>query len=66
VNDYRFSPNCCGGLGVVIQYDKNGIKFVASAVLTLKNPHIDMSLDILHGLKNAYVDMRPLGIAPFV
>jgi hypothetical protein len=61
VNDYRFSPNCCGGLGVVIQYDKNGIKFTASAVLTLKDPQIDMTLDILHGLKNAYVDISGVG-----
>ena len=61
VKDYRLSPNCCGGLGVVIQYDKNGIKFTASAVLTLKNPHIDVSLDILHGLKNAFVDISGVG-----
>lgn len=61
VKDYRFSPNCCGGLGVVIQYDKNGIKFTASAILTLKNPQIDMSLDILHGMKNAYVDISGVG-----
>lgn len=61
VKDYRLSPNCCGGLGVVIQYDKNGIKFTASAVLTLKNPHIDVSLDILHGLKNAFIDISGVG-----
>jgi hypothetical protein len=61
VKDYRFSPNCCGGLGVVIQYDKNGIKFTASAILTLKDPHIDMTLDILHGMKNAYVDISGVG-----
>lgn len=61
VKDYHLSPNCCGGLGVVIQYDKNGIKFTASAVLTLKDPHIDVSLDILHGLKNAYVDISGVG-----
>ena len=61
VKDYRLSPNCCGGLGVQIQYDKNGIKFTASAVLTLKDPHIDMSLDILHGLKNAYIDISGVG-----
>ncbi len=61
VKDYLLSPNCCGGLGVVIQYDKNGIKFTASAVLTLKDPHIDVSLDILHGLKNAFVDISGVG-----
>jgi hypothetical protein len=61
VKDYLVSPNCCGGLGVVIQYDKNGIKFTASATLTLKDPHIDVSLDILHGLKNAYVDISGVG-----
>jgi hypothetical protein len=61
VKDYLVSPNCCGGLGVVIQYDKNGIKFTASAVLTLKDPHIDVSLDILHGLKNAFVDISGVG-----
>jgi hypothetical protein len=44
VKDYLLSPHCCGGPGVVIQYDKNGIKFTASAVLTLKDPHIDESL----------------------
>jgi hypothetical protein len=61
VKDYLVSPNCCGGLGLVIQYDKNGIKFTASAVLTLKDPHIDVSLDILHGLKNAFVDISGVG-----
>jgi hypothetical protein len=61
IKDYRLSPNCCGGLGVEINYDKNGIKFTASAILTLKDPHIDVSLDILHGLKNAYVDISGVG-----
>ncbi len=61
VKDYTLSPNCCGGLGVEIQYDKNGIKFTASAVLTLTNPIIDVSLDILHGLKNAFVDISGVG-----
>jgi hypothetical protein len=61
VNDYQLSPNCCGGLGVGIGYDKKGIKFLASAVLTLKNPVIDLSLDILHGFKNAYVEISGVG-----
>ncbi|MDP9087413.1 MAG: hypothetical protein M3O26_01540 [Pseudomonadota bacterium] len=61
VKDYTLRPNCCGGLGVNINYDKNGIKFTASAVLSLKNPHIDVSLDILHGLKNAFVDISGVG-----
>ena len=61
VKDYTIVPNCCGGLGVRINYDKNGIKFIASAVLTLTNPKIDASLDILHGLKNAFVDISGVG-----
>ena len=62
VKDYTLSPNCCGGgLGVKINYDKNGIKFTASAVLTLTHPYIDVSLDILHGLKNAFVDISGVG-----
>jgi hypothetical protein len=61
VKDYTLLPYCCGGLGVEINYDKNGIKFIASAVLTLTNPHIDASLDILHGLKNAFVDISGVG-----
>jgi len=61
VADYLLSPYCCGGLGVVIQYDKNGIKFTASAVLTLKDPHIDVNLDILHGLKNAFIEVKGVG-----
>jgi hypothetical protein len=61
VNDYHFSPNCCGGLGVVITYDKGGLKFTAAAVMTLKNPHIDLTLDILHGLKNAYIEVSGVG-----
>jgi hypothetical protein len=62
VNDYTLMPNCCGsGLGVGINYDKNGIKFSATAVLTLTDPHIDVSLDILHGLKNAFVDISGVG-----
>ena len=61
VSDYTLSPYSHGGLGVDINYDKNGIKFTASAVLTLTNPHIDASLDILHGLKNAFVDISGVG-----
>lgn len=61
VKDYTLLPYCCGGLGVEINYDKNGIKFTASAILTLTHPHIDASLDILHGLKNAFVDISGVG-----
>lgn len=61
LKDYTFSPNCCGGLGVVIAYDKGGIKFNAAAVMTLNDPHFDLTLDILHGLKNAYIEVTGVG-----
>jgi hypothetical protein len=61
VQDYMFSPNCCGGLGVVMQYKKNGLEFMASAVVVLENPKIDFNLDILHGLKTAGVVITGVG-----
>ena len=60
VQDYHIWPSP-SGLGAVIQYEKNGIKFVASAALILKDPKIDLNLDILHGLKNAYVEISGVG-----
>ncbi len=61
VKDYKIVPNAYGGLGCIIQYDKDGIKFQAVAAVIVKDAHFDMSLDILHGMKNAFVDISGVG-----
>ena len=61
IKDFQFSPNCCGGLGVVQKYKKDGLEFKAYAVLTLDKPEFTFRLDILHGLKTAEIEMTGLG-----
>ena len=61
VNDYKIVPNTYGGLGCIIKYDKDGIKFQAVAAVIVKDVKFDMSLDILHGMKNAFIDISGVG-----
>jgi hypothetical protein len=53
----------CGGWGVKMVYDKQGIKIIASAVFFLRNPRVAFNIDLSNGVKT--VALRLEGAAGF-
>jgi hypothetical protein len=62
VGDFKVVPFCCGGLGIKIVHDKDGVRIMAYAVLRLQNPSLHLNLDI-HGGKVRTAELQLKGVA---
>jgi hypothetical protein len=59
INGMNLSPciRGCGGIGLKLGYDKNGIKVVAWVVFHLNNPSLRFNLDFSDGVKTAAIEL---------
>jgi len=51
----------CGGWGVELTYDRDGLKVVASLALSLTNPRLRVNLPILNGLHRFAIELQGAG-----
>ena len=59
LSDFNLKPFCCGGIGLKIQYDKFGLRFLAYAVIRMANPSLRFNLDIKGGkIQTAALELR--------
>jgi hypothetical protein len=49
IGEFKLAPFCCGGIGLKIEYEKAGLKFMAYAVIRLQNPKLHFDLNIVGG-----------------
>ncbi|MEO6209021.1 MAG: hypothetical protein ABIQ10_02735 [Gemmatimonadaceae bacterium] len=49
LNDFHVIPVCCGGLGITLAHDGQGVKMMATAVIELTNPSVHFDLVIRGG-----------------
>lgn len=59
INGMTLSPciRGCGGIGLKLGYDKNGIKVTAWVVFHLNNPTLRFNLDFSDGVKTAAIEL---------
>ncbi|MEP7087483.1 MAG: hypothetical protein ABI884_09120 [Gemmatimonadota bacterium] len=58
LNDFHVIPVCCGGLGITLAHDGQGVKMMASAVVELNQPTVHFALVIQNGtIYTAYVQL---------
>ncbi|MDQ2993124.1 MAG: hypothetical protein M3R30_09950, partial [Candidatus Eremiobacteraeota bacterium] len=48
----------CGGFGVKMLYDHNGIKMLASVVFYLNDPSLHFNVDIAHGIRTVGITLK--------
>jgi hypothetical protein len=48
IDNFHIIPVCCGGLGITIAHDGQGVKMMATATVELKDPSIHFDL-VIHG-----------------
>ncbi|MBS1839296.1 MAG: hypothetical protein JSS69_05890 [Acidobacteria bacterium] len=59
LSDFNLKPFCCGGIGLKIQYDKAGLRFLAYAVIKLDHPSLHFNLDIKGGqIRTAALELK--------
>ncbi len=59
LSDFNLKPFCCGGIGLKIQYDKAGLRFLAYAVIRLDHPSLHFNLDIKGGqIRTAALELK--------
>jgi hypothetical protein len=49
IDNFHIVPVCCGGLGITIAHDGQGVKMMANASVVLKNPSVHFDLVIHRG-----------------
>jgi len=49
LNDFHVIPICCGGLGITLVHDGQGVKMMATAAVELNSPHVYFALVIRKG-----------------
>ncbi len=62
ISDFKVVPFCCGGLGLKIVHDSDGVRIMAYAVIRLKDPALRFNLDI-HGGKVTTAELELKGMA---
>ncbi len=59
VGPFNVVPFCCGGLGLKIVHEQNGLRIMAYAVLRLKAPALHFNLDIRGGkVRTAELELK--------
>jgi len=62
ISGFKVVPFCCGGLGIKIVHDSDGVRIMAYAVLRLQNPSLHFDLAI-HGGKVTTAELQLKGVA---
>ena len=59
LNDFHVIPVCCGGLGITLAHDGQGVKMMATAAVELKSPKVHFALVIRGGtIYTAFVQLQ--------
>jgi hypothetical protein len=59
LNDFHIVPVCCGGLGITLAHDGQGVKMMATAAVELKSPKVHFGLVIRGGtIYTAFVQLQ--------
>ena len=59
LNDFHIIPVCCGGLGITLAHDGQGVKMMATAAVELNHPNVHFALVIRGGtIYTAFVQLQ--------
>jgi hypothetical protein len=62
IHDFHVTPFCCGGIGIKVEYNKNGTIVKALAVIRLNAPSVHFDLKIADGtVQVAQLELRGVG-----